>query len=134
MGDTQAHSGQHALLVTGSCQKAWNYTSFRTPVELQPGSRYRLSAWMLVESMDPASHAPYLKLGVNNRDGKWLTNFNSGTYDLRQMGTWQRLEADVEVPLDGASGDVAIERGSQEAPISARLWLDDVALELVEGL
>lgn len=134
VGDTQAHSGQHALLVTGSCQKAWNYTSFRTPVELQPGSRYRLSAWMLVESMEPANYAPYLKLGVNNQEGKWLTNFNSGTYDLRQMGTWQRLEADVEVPLDGASGDVAIERGSQEAPITARLWLDDVALELVEGL
>ena len=94
---------------------------------------YRLSAWMLVEQTDNPRKAPFVKLATNAADGKWIANFGTNPYDLRQMGTWQRLETTAELPANAATLDLAIEKGDNNTPITLRLRLDDVKLELLEA-
>ena len=105
----------------------------RLPGPLLPSGKYRLSVWMLVERIEPAKHAPYVKIGVNGADGRWLANFQSSRYDLAKLNTWQRLEAVAEMPVEAGSGDLAIEKGVYGTAVSARIRLDDVKLELLEG-
>ncbi|MCC7491003.1 MAG: carbohydrate binding domain-containing protein [Fimbriimonadaceae bacterium] len=126
------HDSQRALRLTGTCRNTWNYGHLRLPVPLQPAARYRLSGWMRVERVEPAK-APYVKVGVNAADGKWIDNFNAAPYDLRQSGTWQRFDRVFEVPLRGAAGDLAIERGGLEGERSVDLLLDDLRLELLDA-
>ena len=128
-----AHSGEASLLIAGTHEKGWNYCGLRVPTPLMPASKYRLSGWLLVESMEPDGHAPYLKIGVNNAEGKWIENHSSGKYDLEKLGTWQLLQVTAEVPIEAGSADIAIEKGAHSTPITARIRLDDVKLELLEA-
>jgi hypothetical protein len=120
------------LLVSGTVRQDWNYASFRVP-GLVPYSKYRLTAWMLVEQADAQGPAPYLKLGVNAADDKWIANYNSAPYDLKQLGTWQKLSAIADLPPEATSGDIALEKGDNTTAVTVKLRLDDVKLELVEG-
>jgi hypothetical protein len=123
-------TGGGILIVSGKEPgKAWSYASAR--VGILPYSRYRLSCWMRVDAIAP-HQAPYLKLGVNGADGKWITNANSNNYDLQKVGVWQRLVVDAETPPSAASGDIALEKGALETPISATIRIRDVRLELLE--
>jgi hypothetical protein len=88
---------------------------------------------MLVEKIDHSRLAPYVKLAVNGTDGKWITNYSSDRYDLAKPGTWQRLETTAELPAHAGSLDIAIEKGDNSTPVSLRLRLDDVKLELLEA-
>lgn len=133
VSDARARRGKASLLVSGTQGRGWGYASFRVPTPLVPGGKYRLSAWMLVQEIEPGGSAPYLKIGVNDLEGKWLTNYNSGRYDLAKLGTWQRLEAVAEIPVGAGTGDLAIEKGAHSIPITASIRLDDVKLELLEG-
>jgi len=128
-----AHSGQASLLVAGTHERGWNYTSFRVPTPLLPASKYRLSAWLLVEEMEPGGHAPYLKIGVNNLEDEWIENHGTNRYDLSEPGTWQRLERTAEVPMNAGWAHLAIEKGAHSTPITARIRLDEVKLELLEA-
>ncbi len=129
-----AHSGERSLLVAGLHPTGWNYASMRLPMPLLPGARYRLSAaWMLVEDMQPGAHAPYLKLAANDADDKWIDNYSTGKYDLSRAGEWQLLKAYADLPLNAAIGIIAIEKGAHSIPITARIRLDDITLELLEA-
>jgi len=108
---------------------SWNYAAVRVPV--RPYSRYRLTCWMRVDKMDPAA-PPYMKMGVNDGAGKWITNLNTDHYDLDRVGTWQRLSVEADTPAMAASADLAIEKGFLERPATATIWVRDVALELLE--
>jgi hypothetical protein len=110
--------------------QSWGYASVR--VDLLPFSRYRLSLQMKVETVDPQL-PPYAKIGVNAADGRWITNFNTNQYDLTQTGTWQRLVAYADTPGETASGDLSIEKGQLETPVTARVVIRDVKLELLES-
>jgi hypothetical protein len=129
-----AHSGAGSLLVTGGCDNTWNYASVRLPAPAVPGGLYRLGVWMRVDKMDPMGRAPYVKLAVNAPDGKWLSNYGSNPYDLKQMGTWQYLETTADLPANAGSLDIAIERGAVNMALSEIvLRLDDVKVELLES-
>jgi hypothetical protein len=99
---------------------------------LLPGSRYRLSCWMNVERADPG-RSPYLKIGLTDAGGRWLTNISTPTYDMRRPGTWQHLVALVETSTDTAGGHLAIEKGALEARLDVTLRVDEVRLELLES-
>lgn len=129
----QAHEGTKSLLVSGSTTTAWNYTSFRVPAKVVPLALYRLKGWMRVDQLE-GKKAPYLKLGVNGEDGKWMENRSSNPYSLRELGTWQKLEALAEMPAGAATVDIAIEKGDNSTPVTVKLYLDEVKLELVEGM
>ena len=131
--ERSAHEGGASLLVAGTQRRGWNYAAFRVPSALVGGGVYRLSAWMLVEKIEPKGSAPYVKIGVNGTDGRWLANYNSGRYDLAGLGTWQRLEAVADVPVDAGTADLAIEKGAHDTPTAAMIRLDEVKLELTES-
>ena len=132
--DAAAHGGKGCLLVSGTQSgKAWNYAQINLKRPVLPASRYRLSCWMHVENIAPGSPAPYLKIGLSDAQGKWLTNVQTNGYDLGRLGTWQRLVAFVETTPNTAGGHLAIEKGSLEGRISAAIRLDDVRLELLES-
>ncbi len=126
-------SGASCLLVEGATAKSWNYAQTRLKATAVPFGLYRLSAWMLIEQTNDQRRAPFLKLATNAADGKWIANFSTNPYDLKQTGTWQRLERTAELPANAATLDIAIEKGDNSTPIALRLRLDDVKLELLEA-
>lgn len=128
-----AHGGRKSLLVSGSAAEAWSYVSLRLEEKLHQGARYKLSAWMLVEKIDPVSRPPLLKLGVRDGSGKFLRNFTSEAYDTKRLGTWQKLEVAADLPPGAASGEIAVEKGDNTTRVAIELRLDDVRLELLEG-
>lgn len=127
------HGGQSSLLVSGTREQGWNYANLRLPVALPPASKVRLTAWMLVEAIEPTRFPPHMKIGANRADGTWLTNYSTIKYDLDRMGTWQLLEGIFEISPEAASFDLAIETGTNDVPISARIRVDDVAVEVLEA-
>ena len=132
--DADAHTGKGGLLITGTQSgNAWNYVSVNLKAPLLPASRYRFSCWMKVDSLGAARKPPYLKIGLSDAAGKWITNAQTNTYDLGKPGTWQLLEGYAETTPETAGGHLAIEKGSLEAKITATLRIDDVKVELLES-
>jgi hypothetical protein len=128
-----AHAGTRALRVSGTSKGTWNYATARLPAGLPPGSRVRLSGWLRVDDLQGTRRGPYLKIGVNDPEGRWLTNLNTAAYDLAAMGAWQRLQGIGEVPAKAGSADLAIERGEPDAEIHVDLRLDDVQVDVLEA-
>ncbi len=127
-----AHTGEGCLLVSGTATNVWNYASARLGAA-EAGARYRLSAWVQVEKLDGQARPPYLKLAANDAEGRWITNFDTQPYNVKQLGTWQKLEAFGDLPANAASLDFAIEKGGVEGSVDVVLRLDEVEVELVEG-
>jgi hypothetical protein len=127
-----AHEGQNALRVLGTKGKAWNYASASIPGDAPAFSLCRLTAWLKVDNVDPGKFAPYLKIAVNQADGKWIANFNSNHYDTKALGTWQKCTVLAELPANAGQLALAIETGSLELPITIDLRLDDLCLEVLE--
>ena len=75
---------------------------------------------MRVDNIAPGSPAPYLKIGLSDARGKWLTNVHTNRYDLGKPGTWQRLVALVETTPNTAGGHLTIEKGSLEGALRLR--------------
>lgn len=76
---------------------------------------------------------PYVKLGLNDAKGTWITNVVSGAYDLKRQGQWQQLVIDCEMPPSAEQSVFAIERGEFDPAISGTIWVDDLAVELIEA-
>jgi len=128
-----AKSGRSCLLVTGRQPgAAWNYAALGSPLPIAPYSRYQLSCWMKVDSID-SLNPPYLKVAFHDADGKWLTNFSTNQYDLARMGSWQHLVGYAEASPEAAVAYFAVEKGGLENAVAASICLDDVVLELLES-
>jgi hypothetical protein len=131
--DGAAHGGKRSLVVAGLHPNGWNYASLRLPMPLLPAARYHLSAWMLVEKLEPGTYAPYIKLAANDAEDDWIANFTSQRYDMSRVGEWQLMDVYGDVPLRAATGYIAIEKGASTIPINARIRLDDIKLEVLEA-
>ena len=129
---TLAHSGDYIMLITGTQQGSWNYASHDLGLSILSGSKYRLSCWMQVESINPEIE-PYLKIGLTNAKGEWLENQNTNYYDFSKLGTWQYMEIVFETSAETFGGHLAVEKGSLESQITATIRIDDVKLELLES-
>ncbi len=129
----ERHDGTCSLRIEGAQQRGWNYTAGPRDIPVMPGSKYRLTCWVKVDTLEPASLVPYLKLGVHDREGNWIANLTTTKYDLRSRGTWQQLTVTADTPLNAHDGQFALERGGHTQPSRARIWLDDVRLEMLEG-
>jgi hypothetical protein len=127
------HGGKSSLRLAGTQQGSYNYTSHNLATPILPGAKYRLSCWLKVDALDPPRLEPYLKIGLTDPEGKWLTNLQTGRYDTGKLGTWQHLVGTFETTLDTAGGHLALEKGTKETAVSLKAWLDDVQLELLEA-
>jgi hypothetical protein len=129
----ESHSGEASLRIEGTQSEAWNYAACTLPKPVYPGSKYRLSCWMKVNTIKPDSLAPYLKLGVTDGNGRWIANFVTEKCDPARLGQWQQLTGVFEMPSNAAGGHLAIEKGGdRHLPATVKLWLDDVRLVLLE--
>jgi hypothetical protein len=126
------HGGQFALRVTGTCANTWNYAQI-SRIPLVPGARYRLEGWMLVTRLDGPLGGPCLKVGINGLDGAWITNESTSPYDVTKMGEWQLLSVEFDVPPEGLTGDLCIERGGLEAQVTGEIVVDDLTLRMTAG-
>ena len=131
--DTEAHEGTRSLLLTGSQRGAWNYAAHTLKQAVLPGSRYRLSCWIKIDQLQPLDMPPYLKIGLTDADDQWIENVHTAVVNVQRMGEWQQLQAIVETPLNAAGGHLALERGGKDEESRVVIWLDDVALELLEA-
>jgi hypothetical protein len=127
------HEGSSSLRLAGRQDRGWNYVSHSLDMPVLPASRYRLSCWLKVKTLEPAELEPYLKIGLSDADRKWIDNCLTSAYDMSKVGQWQHLQATLETSLDTAGGHLALERGSNDATTDIDLWLDDVQLELLEA-
>lgn len=128
-----SHDGKSSLHVSGRQTRGWNYVSHRLDSPIPPASKYRLSCWLKVNTLEPDGLPPYLKIGLTDSEGKWLTNCPTSSYDVSNSGAWQRLETTFETSLETAGGHLALERGSNDASTRIDLWLDSIQLELLEA-
>ena len=127
------HEGKSSLHLAGRQTRGWNYVSHTLDAPILPASKYRLSGWLKVSTLEPGRMPPYLKIGLVDSEDKWLTNCPTNSYDMSDSGAWQRLEATFETSLETAGGHLALERGSNDTATQIDLWLDDVQLELLEA-
>jgi hypothetical protein len=119
------HSGQWAARLTGQAAGGWSYASAaRVPIEA--GRKYTIRGWLRVDALDPAQTGPGFKCEVS-KDGKYLVNFFTPTYDLKKLKTWQRLETTFTVPDGATHGRLALERRTKQ-PVNATLYVDDLEL------
>jgi hypothetical protein len=128
-----SQQGQSSLHLWGKQSRGWNYASHALDVPILPASKYRLSCWLKVKTVEPGRLPPYLKIGLIDQEGNWLTNCSTNSYDMGRPGTWQRLESTFETSLETAGGHPALERGTNDTPTRIDLWLDSVQLELLEA-
>ena len=124
--------GGNALRVFGATQKTWAYAILKR-VKLVPGARYKLEGWLLVRSLKGYHRGPYLKVGINDTSDNWIVNMNTGKYDLRRKGQWQKFETEFDCPPEGVIGTIAIERGELDSRIEADILVDRVKLTLLAG-
>lgn len=124
---------ERCLLLTGSQDDAWGFAAVDVPEDIQPGGKYRLTCRMRVHELD-ARITPSLKLGVADGDGNHLANHNTPPYDTKRPGTWQTLSTVFTVDPQAARGVISLEKGGRTRIGSIRIGLDDVRLELLEGL
>ncbi len=118
--------------MTGRQNGAWNYASHQLQLPVLPASKYRLSCWMLAESVEPANREPHFKIGLTDANGDWIDNCNTNVYNTRDLGTWQQLRVTFDTTPHTAGGHLAIEKGGREDTVTVRLRIDDVKLEVLE--
>jgi hypothetical protein len=131
---TEGHDSPASLPVAGRQPgKTWAYAYLPLGKVLQAGARYRVTCWMKVADWSDPKLPPYAKLGLNDARDQWITNVVSNRYDLARQGQWQQLVIDCDMPLSAEQSVFAIERGEFESPTSGTIWIDDLAVELLES-
>jgi hypothetical protein len=128
----QKHGGSLSLKVFGSTgATTWNFAA-SPQFTLEPGKKYRLSGWIMVDSTSDPKNPPFLKVAVN-KDGKWLTNANTKRYNLGKIKEWQELSAEFSTPSEqNLTGFVALEKGTNKSDINATIFVDDVKVESIQ--
>lgn len=133
LDDATFHEGKSSLKLTGTQQGSYSFLSHNLGIPVLPGSKYRLSCWLKVESLEPARKEPYLKIGLVDAEGAFLANQHTGRYDTGRMGEWQQLTGTLETTLDTGGGHLALEKGGNDTAVEIRAWIDQVQLELLES-
>ena len=113
-------------------QNAWNFVHRALAADWRPWSMYRLSALVNVRTLSPMpKHGCYLKFGINDQNGKWLSNVTGGSYDLGKGG-WQRLEVIMRTDDQPVTISAALETASFSLRLDdIDILVADVRLELI---
>lgn len=124
-------SGKSSLKISGTSSTGLYNFAASPRKELQPGKQYQATAWLFVKDWDHAATAPLLKIALY-KDGKFLSNTFSNSYDLKKKNQWQKLSITVPIPAAGKiAASLSVEKGTQDQ-IKATMNLDDVTLQAVK--
>lgn len=118
----KAHSGQYSAVVENASANDARYTC---TVSVEPSSLYRLSAYVLVESMEDTGNGANLGIeGIySNSDCLFDTD-----------GEWQYLEWYGETGEDQHELTFGVRVGGYGAESTGKAYFDDVVLEKVDSL
>lgn len=130
------HSGNASLRISGTAPtESWNYTT-SNKFNLKSGKKYKLTAWMLVESIKDPKYPPFLKCAIEqgSKPAKFLTNYNTKKYDFNKKGEWQAITVDFTTPsATDLYGFIAVEKGTNKVvAMTASIYIDDINLDLIE--
>ncbi len=133
IGPGATPGSEGCLRIAGSLETGWNYAASKhQPVE--PGKLYRLTAWLRVDRLGPETPGPFLKCEFVASSSRGMAGqVTTDRYDVVQLGKWQKLVAEFQVPDNAAACWLALEKGtSSAAEIDARL--DEITLEIITRL
>lgn len=125
-------SGGASLHVEGGTAGGVWYHVSAPSVPVVQGDRYRLSAWLRVDSVGAGTPAPYLKCEFLDTSGRSVGRANSLPYRLAQGGTWQLLGVEFRVPFGATTCYAALQKGVS-APTQIDAYLADGRLESLAG-
>lgn len=91
-------------------------------IAVQPGTRYRLSAWVMSEDLSTAN-GPMLAL----LDG-YTSEVYSSTEETTGTTGWHRVETELQTGPETHLLLLAVLRRPGETRVKGRLWLDDIRL------
>ncbi len=116
------------LEVTGDSKESYTYF-YGNPMDLKPGVRYRLSARLRVDKIDPAIGPTFSFLYIGKVDGKWVWTFignaETNQYDLKTGGD-QTLKVEFTLPEPARGGRIHFAKHTNQ-PISI-----DASIEKIE--
>ena len=119
--DEKAHSGSYSALIQNA---SLNDARYITTVRVEPNSYYRLSGYVLVESMgDDGNGANF---GIED-----LYTSSTGLYDTD--GQWQYLEWYGKTGPDQKEITLGVRLGGYSAESIGKAYFDDIELVKVEA-
>lgn len=118
----KAHSGQYSAVVENASANDARYTC---TVSVEPSSLYRLSAYVLVESMEDTGNGA--NLGIEG-----IYSYSDCLFDTD--GEWQYLEWYGETGEDQHELTFGVRVGGYGAESTGKAYFDDVCLEKVDAL
>ncbi len=118
----QAHSGQHSARITNANT---NDARFVYMLEVEPNTMYRVSGYVLVESMEDYGNGA--NIGIEN-----VYAFSETVFDTQ--GQWRYLEWYGETGEDQHSVELGVRIGGYGAESQGTAYFDDIAVEKVETL
>lgn len=125
----KAHSGAYSIVVKPGLERSLGYDNTLSQLCDRRPTKIRLSAWILRTGSPPAA-----KLLVEIKNHEADTQLAGDSIDLgkeiRQPGTWQRVEHVLLVPQK-ASADSRLMVYMLGAGASQPTYLDDLTLSLV---
>ncbi len=95
-------------------------------VPLQPGRKYRFSAWIKTDEISGQESGATICLEWQGKDGKWM----GGSYPSGVKGTadWRQVEGVVRIPKEAGAVNLQcyVRKG-----MTGTAWFDDVAIERI---
>lgn len=117
----EGRNGSNALKFT--VKKKGEYSFPTQDLKLQPGKRYRFSAWVRTKDVNGKGAGATISVGSVAADGKWLGSGSAhgvrGTVD-----NWQKISFTVDVPTNAVKCELApyVSRGRL-----GTAWFDDIS-------
>ncbi len=118
----KAHSGQYSAVVENASANDARYTC---TVSVEPSSLYRLSAYVLVDSMEDTGNGA--NLGIEG-----IYSYSDCLFDTG--GEWRYLEWYGETGEDQHEVTFGVRVGGYGAESTGKAYFDDVRLEKVDAL
>lgn len=116
------HSGTRSLALQIDGENVQDF-GFRQFVKVEPGARYRLSAWMHAEELQAAFGVRVAIFDAYSHAELFLSDEALGSFP------WRQLDTTFTVPPDTELVTVSLVRSPSQGRIRGTLWLDDLRIE-----
>ena len=120
--DEQAYAGRYSAMVENASS---NDARFTCTVQVEPESLYRLSGYVLVESMEDMGNGA--NFGIEG-----IYSFSDGLFDTN--GLWQYLEWYGETGENQTEVTIGVRVGGYSAESIGKAYFDQLVLEKVDAL